>query len=257
MGLFGWIIAAAGFAIVAHYPDSPARAGQLFLNGLMYSMGEGGLLIALFYAALEPIVRRSWPSLLTSWSRVIQGRWRDALVGRDVLVGLAALGPMNSLLYLGLQQQEGLVRGNAVGAWGGAAVLVNGAYAGVLIPLALGFVLALTQVVVKRRWLAAVIMFLLVTLVLAAAPPPTLLGWLVFCVFYALGIAFLARFGLVAIGAMVAFTVAALGVRFDVHFGAWYGGACVPIVLAWLALIALAWWTSQGAERTPPARGLG
>jgi hypothetical protein len=41
----------------------------------------------LTYIGLEPIARRRWPRLLVGWSRLLAGRWRDPLVGRDVLVG--------------------------------------------------------------------------------------------------------------------------------------------------------------------------
>ena len=40
------------------------------------------------YLAVEPHVRRRWPVVLVAWSRVFAGRWRDPLVGRDVLAGL-------------------------------------------------------------------------------------------------------------------------------------------------------------------------
>jgi len=47
----------------------------------------------LWYIALEPYVRRRWPHALISWSRVLAGRIRDPLVGRDLLVGgVAAIG---------------------------------------------------------------------------------------------------------------------------------------------------------------------
>jgi hypothetical protein len=32
-------------------------------------------------------VRRRWPATLVSWSRLLAGRFRDPLVGRDVLAG--------------------------------------------------------------------------------------------------------------------------------------------------------------------------
>jgi hypothetical protein len=51
----------------------------------------------LFYVALEPYVRRFWPQLLIGWTRALSGRLRDPLVGRDVLVGVAA-GTIGALL---------------------------------------------------------------------------------------------------------------------------------------------------------------
>jgi hypothetical protein len=46
----------------------------------------------LFYFALEPFVRRTWPQMLIGWSRLAAGGWRDPLVGRSVLLGGAMFG---------------------------------------------------------------------------------------------------------------------------------------------------------------------
>jgi len=47
----------------------------------------------LLYVALEPHIRRVWPDTMFGWSRLLAGRVRDPLVGRDVLVGvLVAIG---------------------------------------------------------------------------------------------------------------------------------------------------------------------
>ncbi len=51
------------------------------------------------YLAIEPYVRRTWPEVLVSWVRLLEGRPRDSLVGRDVLLGLAA-GSVVALLSL-------------------------------------------------------------------------------------------------------------------------------------------------------------
>jgi serine/threonine-protein kinase len=47
------------------------------------------LITGLMYVALEPIVRRRWPEMLISWTRLLAGRFTDAMVGRDVLLGAA------------------------------------------------------------------------------------------------------------------------------------------------------------------------
>ena len=44
----------------------------------------------LIYIGLEPHVRRMWPRTLVSWTRLISGRVRDPLVGRDLLAGALA-----------------------------------------------------------------------------------------------------------------------------------------------------------------------
>jgi serine/threonine-protein kinase len=55
-------------------------------------LGVGGwfaLEYGLGYLALEPSVRRRWPRLITSWNRLLGGRLRDPMVGRDLLIGFA------------------------------------------------------------------------------------------------------------------------------------------------------------------------
>ncbi|HUR53222.1 MAG TPA: hypothetical protein VMZ71_03780 [Gemmataceae bacterium] len=45
-------------------------------------------LTAVSYLALELVIRRRCPHRLTAWTRLAAGRWRDPLVGRDILLGL-------------------------------------------------------------------------------------------------------------------------------------------------------------------------
>jgi hypothetical protein len=46
-------------------------------------------MIWIVYVALEPFVRRRFPQILVSWSRLLAGDWNDPLVARDVLIGCA------------------------------------------------------------------------------------------------------------------------------------------------------------------------
>jgi serine/threonine-protein kinase len=73
-----WLLAAH------HVPDGSQL--QIFFGGLyraFFVFGLGGLL----YLALEPYARKLWPRALVSWVRLLDGRFRDPIVGRDVLVG--------------------------------------------------------------------------------------------------------------------------------------------------------------------------
>jgi len=45
-------------------------------------------LVWLFYLGLEPSARRYWPQLLVGWTRMLEGRWRDPLVGQGLLAGV-------------------------------------------------------------------------------------------------------------------------------------------------------------------------
>ena len=82
------------------------------------------------YLAIEPWVRRKWPHAIISWSRLLSGKMRDSLVGRDLLFGVA-LGVLWILVIQvhgiamirvgavpGLYDTEFLMGGrHALGAW--------------------------------------------------------------------------------------------------------------------------------------------
>lgn len=78
---------------------------------VLYFAVSYSLLIAVFvgllYVALEPLVRRSWPETLISWSRLISGDLRNPMVGRDIVCGgvfglLHAFGIHVGVLLVGL-----------------------------------------------------------------------------------------------------------------------------------------------------------
>jgi len=62
---------------------------NLLLEGLR-ACGFTAVMVWVYYIALEPLVRRFRPRSMVSWSRVLAGRLHDPLVGRDMLVGIAA-----------------------------------------------------------------------------------------------------------------------------------------------------------------------
>ena len=72
----------------AHHVMSPFEsvAFEYHLAMAVWTVG----MAYVFYLALEPYARRLWPRMLVSWVRLLDGRWRDPLVGRDLLIGSAA-----------------------------------------------------------------------------------------------------------------------------------------------------------------------
>jgi serine/threonine-protein kinase len=64
-----------------------------------------GVTMALAYLAIEPYIRRLWPSVLVSWARLVAGRLRDPIIGRDVLIGVA-LGSLLQLASIAAQSLE-------------------------------------------------------------------------------------------------------------------------------------------------------
>ena len=70
-----------------HVMDSSMELGLLArVTGMSILVAA---LVWLFYLALEPYVRRLRPWTLVSWTRLLGGGVLDAVVGRDVLMGMA------------------------------------------------------------------------------------------------------------------------------------------------------------------------
>jgi serine/threonine-protein kinase len=71
-----------------------------------------GFVVFMLYLALEPIVRRRWPTQLIASSRLLAGNTRDPLVGRDVLIGLV-VGLFHPMIIFGWTA-IGYARGEAL-----------------------------------------------------------------------------------------------------------------------------------------------
>lgn len=72
---------------------------EIFFGGL-YRGFFTFVLAWLFYMALEPYARRLWPRTMVSWVRLFNGRFRDPLVGRDLLLGCLLATSFPVLLQL-------------------------------------------------------------------------------------------------------------------------------------------------------------
>jgi hypothetical protein len=85
-------LAAAGVWLLdsTHFPDPGVEMSRFFIGQPLWAAA----LLWLLYLALEPYVRRFWPTTLVSWSRLMAGQWRDPLIGRDILFGCALGGLM-------------------------------------------------------------------------------------------------------------------------------------------------------------------
>ena len=135
-----------------------------------------GAFVWLLYIALEPYVRRRWPTTLVAWSRVLAGNWRDPLVGRDVLIGSLA-GMLGAALFrlFPLRLETWLGTPPAKPAFEvpdlllGARIVVSQALGGLAggLGIALGIVLLffLFRVLLRREWIAAAAFVLVVAVV--------------------------------------------------------------------------------------------
>ena len=150
---------------------------QLESRSLLLACG-GGLLLAIFsaalYVAVEPYVRRRMPELMVGWSRLLEGRFRDPRVGRDVLTG-ALLGLASTLLidlsnalptWIPILGQTTVPPAAAMIAGGGRAVgaVVLFAMNSVVAALAVFLVVFLVRIALRKEWAVLIAMMILFSL---------------------------------------------------------------------------------------------
>jgi len=171
----------------------------------------------LFYIALEPYVRRLWPESLVSWSRLLMGRFRDPLVGRDLLMGMATLGLLSAgLSWLGglARQYSGIPNPLALSYLdrGLAGIRYAMSHLVIIMESSIGqammflVILLIFRLMLRRNWIAFLGLQVMTTLVMALTPSPvewpiwaTIIQVLVANLFVATLITCLLRFGLVSV----------------------------------------------------------
>jgi serine/threonine-protein kinase len=135
-----------------------------------------------YYIAVEPFLRRRWPQVLMSWTRLLSGKFRDPLVGRDILIGCAAgiafrcgllLQGWLTALLARVQLAGATVSGGPDAQAGLNAVIDVRMYLsrffawpGAAIELAFYFILVVfcIRIVLRRDWTAIVVPAVLFTL---------------------------------------------------------------------------------------------
>jgi serine/threonine-protein kinase len=202
-------------------------------------------------------VRRYWPQSLIVWSRALGGCWRDPVVGRDVLIGIAG----GALLILGFNTSPSLV-GLRTGSAPPQTIdltnlslhtasILSAAAGDVLIVLFLFLALFLARALLRNQWLAAAVLASLPAAAIGAAAGSSsgraLLFALVFVVIGAI-IAALMRLGLLVAVALL-FTATILRSVTTTSFTAWYGQGSFLAVLVLSALALWAFRTSLGGKK--------
>jgi uncharacterized integral membrane protein len=209
----------------------------------------------LLYLALEPFARRRWPHVLISWKRLLSGKLRDPLVGRDVLLG-GAVGVILLLSYLAgnlLPMLSGqppnspgsLLDGSVLSSFRHAMfrVFVN-QYSAVLYGMAYLFILTLLRMLVRKPWLAAILWC-----VIMSNPTPAMHESLIVGVTRAaIMLAVLLRGGLLALVVTLYFLYSTIEVPLTLDLGAWFAAHGFPVIGALLALAVYGFYVSLGGK---------
>jgi len=99
LGAFAATAAFVGPLLLAHHT---AAREEFFLVFAALAQGTMiGAIAWLLYMGLEPYARRTAPRWFVSWTRLLEGRWQDPMVGRDLLCGMTAAAALNGILAVG------------------------------------------------------------------------------------------------------------------------------------------------------------
>ena len=214
------------------------------------------VLIALLYLAVEPYMRRRWPDRLIAWARLLAGKWRDPMVGRDTLIGLLAGAAWTSMaiwsgvLRTWLTGKPAALHDVELWALESTFAPIAGLFGAVGKGMVSGLVsmalLVLLTMILRRRALAIAAFYLILAAVfMAASTEPYVVA--VLLVVNVLTTYIVARRGLLATVAMW-FTFHAL---FFVPLPEGIGWAATRTVIVPIAFAALAIWafrTSLGGQ---------
>jgi len=209
----------------------------------------------MIYVALEPWVRRRWPHAIISWSRLLSGQFRDPLVGRDILIGVAFGSGWMLIVTLGLIP---LARTGAAPQIGSTTYLLGGRQAlgqwlmqvpsSITVTLVFFFAVLGLKVLLRKDWLAAPVFVGIFVIIKGLQSTHLLLDLPVIVLIYAMLVLIVYRFGLVTLVVGV-FTIDMLGnVPFTADFSAWYMSTTVLAALSVVGLAAWGFYHSLGGE---------
>jgi eukaryotic-like serine/threonine-protein kinase len=230
----------------------------LFIIGLSWAVSFA-VLIWLLYHAIEPYMRRRWPDALVSWSRVLAGSARDPVVGRDLLIGALSGATMILFYFAGsewLYQWLGLAaplpKQTNLRMLLGARYLFSEALSvvpfGILVALAVTFLLFLLRVFFRRDWLAAAVFIVALSIPSYSVSEHPWIAVPVSMALWAVTVLVLVRFGLLAVASQSLVQELLAGSPLTRDLSAWYAGASIAVLLLVIALAGFGFYASLGGR---------
>jgi hypothetical protein len=256
LALLAFLTTWASVFLFAHHVPTPLELVILLVAtawGLML-----GAISWLLYIALEPHVRRRWPSSLISWSRLLMGQVWDPLVGRDLLAGtltgifwaVAArvemmvpgwmgkmpVSPILAILYESLNGFRMMI--------GVIPLRITGM---VFTALAFFFIFFLVRLVLRKEWLAALATILFVSVFAAFGTYPVL-SMIFGVIVCSIGVMLLIRFGLLALVVALFMNSVLQGYPLTTHLSAWYAEPTFLVFSLILATAIFGFYTSTAGK---------
>jgi hypothetical protein len=248
-----FVFGIATFVLSVHFIRSLSML-LLIILAISTSLFMAGALWVL-YIALEPYVRRYWPQTIISWTRLMSGRIRDPLVGRDLVFGV--LMGMSWLLVFEIGKLVDMQAGAppqfpsndylmgfriAAGTW------VSTLFTSILGTLLFFFSLVLLRVLLRNTWFAVVAFIALFTVPKILGSHHLVVDALVWGTIYTIAAIGVVRFGLIVLGISSLMADVLFNLPYSWDFSNWYAAQTVFFVLIFVAIAAWGVYTSLAGK---------
>jgi hypothetical protein len=208
----------------------------------------------LLYLAIEPYARRYWPRAIISWTRLLAGRFRDPLLGRDILYGcLAAVAILLSFAggriltpLTGAPPPTPTTPRSLDVLLGGPYVIgaLFDAQTSIGIFIGAFVLLLLLRIVLRRPWLANGAFCLIIITLFTGGFTRDPMEWIGSAIAVAILLITMIRFGLLSFVVMSLAVPLIASFPTTLDFSAWYAGIGVIGPLVALALAGYGFWVA-------------
>jgi predicted Ser/Thr protein kinase len=257
LAAFIFLVVGGAWPVAARHVADLTGEFTMFVEALALSLFIAAI-FWLVYVALEPFLRRRWPTRVISWNRLLAGDYRDPLVGRDILLG-AVFGfglalfslAQNSLPgWLGLPPRPPLMTPLAAlsGISQTAAVFSAQIQNALVYPAGFVFLFLLFTILLRREWAAAAVLLTLLALLTSLTSQYPLIDALLGALSGAMTLLILSRFGLLATVFTQFFTLAFFFFPLTSALSAWYSTPTIFSLVVTLALLAYGCYTSLAGQ---------
>lgn len=256
LALFYFLVSTVGRLLTRHHVADLNAEFSVLVYLAEISLFVSALLW-IYYVALEPYVRRSWPEYLISWTRFLSGNLGNPMVGRDLMVGslfgilLALCGEVINAFpaWFNLAGQTP-INGDKLSMYAApqcAGYFILNIIGGIFTGLNLLFALFVLRSRIKNYWIAVTILGFLITLT-SLGNENVVVETIAAVIAAILLVTVIARFGLLA--AIVACTCNNILVDFPIgtDLGHWYFyRGLIPVLLV-LGVALYGFRTSLGSR---------
>ncbi len=262
VSLFIIVLQMICWIFVANHSSSLPQEFDQLIEALAITVFVAGFFWVI-YVALEPYMRGTWPDLIISWTRLLAGRIRDPLVGRDILIGVLfgfagiLLDSLEHFLprWLGIAPHYpetatlSTILGPTQTAIAATYVLADSMFS----PLATVLLLLGMRKALHNRWLAAAAVILAVGFLVGGQIDPSgahpQISFPMGMAIIAIWVLLVLRFGLLALVTMAFVSTLLDNTPITADLSRWYAGSGVVSIVLVLALSAFALRSTLGPGR--------